>query len=985
MVKRTILVSAILCVFAMLLSSSVRASAFAATVQGRVKDAQTGEALPSANVMLVGTGLGAAADINGKYLIRNVTAGTYILRASYIGYKSVEVRLDIKEGASVTHDFALENVGIKGEGIVVTAQAQGQNQAINRQLAADHLMNVVSSARIQELPDANAAESIGRLPGVSITRYGGEGTKVVIRGLEPKYNVITVDGVRMASSNAADRSADLSMISPNMLESIEVSKTVTADQDADVLGGTVNFKLREAQGGKEGLGVELLAQGGYTGLSNAYDKFRNHKFVASVEGRFFDERLGLFLQANLERKNLTSNELSAAYDPDQQNSTTKNYSTREIDLRDYPRDRQRFNGTVALDYRLPEGKISLTNFLSSGTTEEQNRQEGIVVGGSLTTGFNRRTYSLILSKSEVNMITNTLKLEQQLPLVHMDATLSHTYSETRNPDDWSVNFLSTDAGINQLRFENNMDPRNVVKASNTDPDRAKLNTLTNNHRFGKERALMAALDLDFPLNLSPVITSTVKFGGKYRHQTRLSTNEQFGTNYTFTSPSATGASLMIIDHFKFGVSDPTNLPMSLFLDPNFNYGTFLNGDFTMSNPLNFSMAEELIRFCQANTEAIALRGGQEGWARNNFQSITNNYSGNEVLTASYLMWTIKLGTDFTIIPGVRYQNLQTRYSGTRGNQTSQSYTVYEHSGDTTVTLDHPYWLPNVNIRYKPLSWFDIRLSYSNSISYPDFNTIIPRIDVSGQNIIAWNNFKLEPSRSKNYDVYLSFSENAIGLFTVGGFLKNIDNLIYPWTFVKRGPDAAPYYLTNKIPDPNSSYTVNTYKNNPYVVVTWGLEFDWQTHFWYLPNPLNGLILNLNYTHVTSKAEYPYTLFRTVGRVQQVIDTSYTDRLISQPDHIVNLSLGYDYKDFSIRVSMLYQADIFTAPSQWSQLAASTAAYRRWDVSFKQTLPWFGLQLYGNINNLNSARDLSLLQMYPDIPTSMQAYGMSADIGLRWQR
>lgn len=964
--------------------TSLRAATFTSIVQGYVRDAQTGEPLPSANVTLVGTGLGAAADINGKFIIRNVPPGPYTIRASYIGYRSVEARINVKDGAGVTHDFVLENVGLKGEGIVVTAQAQGQNEAINRQLAADHLMNVVSAARIQELPDANAAESIGRLPGVSITRYGGEGTKVVIRGLEPKFNIVTVDGVRMASSNAADRSTDLSMISPNILESIEVSKTLTADQDADVLGGTVNFKLREAQGGKEGFGFELLAQQGYTGLSNAYDKYRNYKLAGSVEGRFLDEQLGLFLQVSLERKNLSSNELSASYDPDQQNSSTSNYSTREIDLRDYPRDRRRFNGTVALDYRLPEGKISLTNFFGSGTTEEQNRQEGIVVGGSLTTGFNRRTYSLLFAKSEVNMITNTLKIDQQLPLVHMEATLSHTYSETRNPDDWSVNFLSTDAGINQLRFAINLDPRDVVGLSNNDPHRAKLNTLTNNHRFGKERALMASLDLDFPMNLSPLITSTVKFGGKYRNQKRLYTNEQFGTNYTFTSPSATGAALLIIDHFKYNVPDPTNFPMSLFVDPSFSYGKFLNGDFTMSNPLSFNMAAELIRFCQTHTEEIALRGGQEGWARNNFQSITNNYSGDEILTASYLMWSVKLGTDLTLIPGVRYQNLRTSYFGIRGNQTSQSYTAYEHSGDTTVTLDHPFWLPNVNIRYKPFSWFDVRLSFSNSISYPDFNTIIPRIDISGQNVIAWNNFKLEPSRSKNYDVYLSFSENSIGLLTFGGFLKNIDNLIYPWTFTKRGLDAAQYYLTSKSPDPNATYTINTFKNNPYVVVTWGLEFDWQTHCWYLPEPLNGLILNVNYTHVSSRAQYPYTLFRTVGCVQQVIDTSYVDCLISQPNHIVNLSIGYDYKDFSIRISMLYQADIFTVPSQWAQLAASTAAYRRWDISFKQTLPWFGVQLYGNLNNLNGARDVSRLQMYPEIPTSMQAYGMTADVGLRWQ-
>ena len=83
--------------------------------------------------------------------------------------------------------------------------------------------------------------------------------------------------------------------------------------------------------------------------------------------------------------------------------------------------------------------------------------------------------------------------------------------------------------------------------------------------------------------------------------------------------------------------------------------------------------------------------------------------------------------------------------------------------------------------------------------------------------------------------------------------------------------------------------------------------------------------------------------------------------------------------------MLYQADIFTIPNQYAQSRASTSAYRRWDVSFKQKLPFVeGLQLYGNVNNLNGARDQSILQMYSNIPTSMQEYGMTADLGLRWQ-
>ena len=122
--------------------------------------------------------------------------------------------LKVGEGENLKQDFKLVAVSIEGETVVVTAQASGQNAAINQQLASNTVTNVVSAARIQELPDANAAESVGRLPGVSVLRSGGEGTQIVIRGLQPKYNNVTVDGVRMASSNPNDRSVDLSMISP---------------------------------------------------------------------------------------------------------------------------------------------------------------------------------------------------------------------------------------------------------------------------------------------------------------------------------------------------------------------------------------------------------------------------------------------------------------------------------------------------------------------------------------------------------------------------------------------------------------------------------------------------------------------------------------------------------------------------------------------------------------------------------------------------
>ena len=166
--------------------------------------------------------------------------------------------------------------------------------AINKQLNAKSLVNIISSDRIQELPDANAAETVARVPGVSIRREGGEGNKVVIRGLSPKYNNVTVNGVKLASTDNDNRSTDLSMISQYMLDGIEVTKAGTPDQDADVLGGTVNFLLKKAEPGFQ---AKIITQGMYNGLKDSYD---DNKLVLDLSNRFWGDRLGVLVQFDFE-------------------------------------------------------------------------------------------------------------------------------------------------------------------------------------------------------------------------------------------------------------------------------------------------------------------------------------------------------------------------------------------------------------------------------------------------------------------------------------------------------------------------------------------------------------------------------------------------------------------------------------------------------------------------------------------------------------
>lgn len=959
---------------AILLTEFFCGVAFAApsgTVEGSIRDAQTNEPLPGANVLLVGTSLGASTDLNGKFLVSNVAPGTYTLRATYVGYKSKDLQVEVGAGQNVKLNIKLEAVGVQGKEVVITAQAAGQNAAINQQLSSNQIVNVVSAAKIQELPDANAAESVGRLPGVLVLRSGGEGDEVVIRGLQPKYNEIMVDGVQMGSSDAGTRSVDLSMISSNMLEGIEVSKTVTPDMDASVLGGTVNFEMREAKVDRPGVPkIGLLVQGGYNNLSDAYNKVNNYKYVGSIEDRFLEDKFGVFAQIDIERRNLTSNEMGASYDH-QGNSPTQ-YITTGLNLYDIPRDRLRYNGALVMDYQLPNGKIKFTNFLSTGNTNTQDRNE------SFNITPNTIDYGLGCSNSKLTTLINGINFQQQLPVFQLNVDLSHAYSETKDPNDWTISFSQTSAGLNGFINTANVNPQAIPKAATYDFSHALLYSLATSSSLLRDRALTGSIDLKTNVNFSSEINAEIKFGGKYRYVERWRTFDY----YDGILQDQAFANNLIATTFSIPMNG-ADLPMSGFIGNDFNYGTFLGGDYKMVAPLSYGMLAQTANLLNKSLDYLAQNNDQYAYHHNNIQSTTNNYSGHENQGAFYAMTIINVGPQLTLIPGVRYQDLRTTYTAPRGIESSESYYNYNHY-DTTVTRDHGYWLPDVSLRYKPLSWFDVRLSYTNTLAYPDFTAIVPRIDVyPGQ--ISWINYKLVPSRSTNYDASFSFYENTVGLFTVSGFLKRIDNLIYPWSFHVTGVSALQYYpysLINSTTVPGNN-TVYTFVNDSARINDYGIELDWQTHFWYLPGVLSGLVFSVNYTHIFSKAQYPYTYVKTTGRTPQYIDTSFTDRLVYQPDNVLNLSVGFDYKGFSVRAAMLYQSDIFTGPSFWPQLRANTSAYRRWDLAAKQDLPWYGLQVYMDLNNINGASDISVIQG-GGVPTSYQDYGMTADVGLRWR-
>lgn len=257
-----------LIIVALLLLASV-AGFGQSTIRGVVSDSLTGEVLVGANVVVQGTALGGTTNLEGKFTIVRVPAGSYKIRASYIGYtaKVLVVRVT---GADMSVNFPLGPEVVQGVEVVVTGQMKGQVAAINQQLTANKIVNVVSEEKIQELPDANAAEAIGRLPGVSITRSGGEANRIILRGLSDRFGSITVDGMKMASTDVNTRGVDLSTVSQGSLAGIELFKSITSDMDADAIAGTVNLVTKKAPAERL---VRVDAKGAYNKLAKTAKQY----------------------------------------------------------------------------------------------------------------------------------------------------------------------------------------------------------------------------------------------------------------------------------------------------------------------------------------------------------------------------------------------------------------------------------------------------------------------------------------------------------------------------------------------------------------------------------------------------------------------------------------------------------------------------------------------------------------------------------------
>ena len=987
---RSIPVLAIL--LALLLAPPSLLAQGAGSIRGRIFDKKTGDPLPGANVIVVNTSLGAATDLDGRFDIRNVPAGKMTFKASYIGYASLTLERTVRPDTTIEFDFGLTAQALTGEEVLVTAQAQGQNAAINQQLSSNTISNIVSATRIKELPDVNAAESIGRLPGVAINRSNGEASTVVIRGLSAKYNAITVNGVALPATGGADRSVDLSMISSNILDGIEVKKANTPDMDASALGGTVDLKLREAPADPQ---FSLSAQTGYSQLQDYYG---NYGFTGNWSRRFLDGDLGVIASINTDRYNRAADKFSGTYGTRRVNDVVS-AGIQSVQLRDESVMRKRAGGSLLLDYSIPFGKVTANGFynqLGTNLTYRTNRPDR---------EHGSHYYDFQQDDSTSNIFTAMLGIKQDLELFKYDLSVSRSGTYTDNPLNRTWSFAQENGAFPNAPYDTN--PFDLPRLETVDSNKTGFQSAFIYSTKTWEYQNSAQLNIQIPVRIMDEVSGYVKFGGSYRWLDRSNDQTQWGRDglqYGQTSVNApltaalTRLAALYPNDFNWQADSTLarkygQLPITRFLDWNYSRSNFLGGTWPQGMVTNFGLLNKF-------TDALSSTGEWKNYA---IGSLGSDYRGVERYQAAYLMTELNYDQFITLLPGVRYERYFSAYHGEvfRDNKVSNVEQAPADLNYLYVERENEFWLPIVHLIVTPTDWLKIRLARTETLTQPDYLMYAPITSMnSNNNYCRAANSLLKPAHAKNWDLSLSIYDNSIGLLSISGFYKDVYDLILQSTIFytqPQGTDDPGYPLPDGLNIPanwlhDNSFQIDTYTNNPARAIYKGFEVEWQTHFWYLPSFLQGIVLNVNYTRIFSETNKQlFTVVPTTIPIpghrpplyqKQLVESSRTARMPDQPVHTANISLGYDYEGFSGRVIFMYQSDRTSFIATDEALDTFVADYMRWDITLQQKIGW-GIQLYANLNNLNNRHDEQYRGYTLTNPSYLEYYGFTMDVGVRF--
>ena len=856
-----------LLVMIVLAPSSAVAQSDRGAILGTVKDS-TGAVLPGARVQVQQKGPSAVSDEQGHFTISNLLPGSYTVMVSYVGFSPFETSATVKPGQTTNMDAVLQ-IATQSQAVTVNGDRQlGEVEAINIERTADNIVQVLPSQVITSLPNTNVADAVGRLPSVSLERDEGEGKYVQIRGTEPRLSNVTVNGVNLPSPEGNVRNIKLDIIPSGIVDRIEVNKTLSANQDGDAIGGSVNLVTKTPI---ERPTLDFEGQGGYTNIIGG--RWLS-AFNGTVGQRFGDRKQwGLLFGGTYDWNGRGINDLEPL--PGVVNFNGTNYAAfSTADLRTYKYYRTRYGFAPELDYVIKPGstiylKGLYSDFHDFGEVWVYTPNTGTQVASTDGTNF---TFS--------------------------DPGNMQYRHYVRRPDQQIYSFL-TGTRVDQASMYYIVD-FSVSRAHNIGgQDFATTNYQGPNVNLGLSTARLYKPQF-------PVLDGTNIYDPTQYFITDTSYPSYSSSQLNFQGGASVGKRYSVNDHygtFEMGIKIRNGHKIQNESDQFYNAtGQFPLSDVlgSFSNPSYYDKAYTVGPFSDyGKIHQLVASNLSTGFAldenRSILQSLPADFDANERIYAGYLMNTIGFGK-FSLQTGVRFEATSDTY---RANQVNLDPATGNFQSVTPVTGGASYVdvLPSIQLQYRIQRDTNLRGTFGMGISRPNFSDLVPSKIVDPNTTppsIHAGNPGLKPTKGYNYDLLVEHYFQPVGILQAGFFYKTLSNPIYPTTTpVQSGPFAG-YFQTESINGPNAHIA--------------GFETAWQQRLSFLPGFLNGLGVMANYSYTTSQVTFPADF--NGGRNDHA-------SLQRQAPNNYNVGLTYDKKRLALRFAVSHN-DENIASYFWAQ-------------------------------------------------------------------
>ena len=906
----------------------VSATAFAqgGLLTGRVLD-ELKLPLPGATVFIPELKKGMPTDVNGYYNIIDLPAGEYTITVTFIGYKKIEQKVTISSNETTQLDFNMEpGFAEGGEVIVMGDRLKGQAKALNQQKNNANITNVVAADQIGRFPDANIGDALKRIPGITIQNDQGEARNIIVRGLAPQLNSVTLNGERIPSAEGDNRNIQLDLIPSDLIQTIQVNKAVLPDMDADAIGGSVNLVTRSAP---EGRRVSGTLASGFNFLSE--QPIWTGSLIAS--DRFANGKLGAVFSASYNNHDFGSDNVEAVWYEDDAGRTV----IEEFDIREYQVQRVRRSFNLALDYQInPNHKIYLSG-VYNWRDDWENRfrmrvsqlddafDNGLAIESSPGV-YNIPSGARVQYQTKGGLDSDRIynrRLEDQrnrnltLKGEHLFNSLQMTWSATyaraseERPNERYISYRESGQSV----FVNLSDPEfpNANLSNSADNLGIGFHEISEEFQDTYDEDFNARVDLKTALSQNAIL----KFGGRLRTKNKLRQNSYF--SYEPIDENAFGATLGSVPLRDY--TNPDYLAGSQYRVGRFATPEFLGG-LDLKNGSIFDETDELGEY------------------------IPGNYSADENIYAGYAMADVQFNEKFSGILGLRYEGTSIDYSGFILDVDN------DQISEASDSQNYGNFLPGVHLNYNFSDNSILRFAWTNTLARPNYFDLVPYAEFSPDDEeLVRGNPELEATTAMNFDLMFESYFDNVGIVSGGAFYKDLDNFIYE-------------RVIEGFSDPafGNDLEFTTFENGGTAEI-YGLEVSLQRQIW------KGLGIYLNYTHTQSSTS------GIQGREDDDLELPGT------ANNMFNASLSYETDKLVVRASLNYASDYI------DELGGDAFEDRFYDEqtfldvngSYAFTPQW---RFFFEVNNLTN-QPLRYYQGVKERTMQMEYYNVRFNAGLKF--